>query len=419
MLESPAPSPQEFGRRHYFPCASDAEWNDWRWQYRHRIKDLDTLLKYLPYSNADVKQLRLLEAQLHIGIPPYYLSLIDPSDPEDPIRKQAAPSVAEFSSFCMGMNDPLAEDRAMPVEGLVHRYPDRCLFIATNMCPMYCRHCTRRREWEDGEVPKGRPMLDTMIAYIRDSPSIRDVIFSGGDPLSLAIPVLDYCLSELRKIPHVEIIRIATRYPVVLPQRITDDLLSVLERHLPIWLNTHFNHPNELTPESAAACRRISRAGIPINNQSVLMRGVNDSTETMLKLCQGLLKMGVRPYYLFQCDPIQGAEHLRTNAWTGVEILEKMRGHTSGLAIPTFVVDTEGGGKVPLAPNYLMYATEESLVVRNYEGRIFNYRNPSPPPQRKTRKAAPLPFDQGAKPARPRLVKRDKVPTPHANRPGI
>jgi lysine 2,3-aminomutase len=261
-------------------------------------------------------------------------------------------------------------------------------------------------------------MLDAMIDYIRNTPAIRDVIFSGGDPLSLPVPVLDYCLSELRKIEHVEIIRIATRYPVVLPQRITPDLLAVLSMHLPIWLNTHFNHPNELTPEAVAACRRIQLAGIPMNNQSVLLRGVNDNAETMLKLCHGLLKMGVRPYYLFQCDPIQGAEHLRTNAWTGVEILDKMRGHTSGLAIPTFVVDTEGGGKVPLSPNYLLYATEDSLVVRNYEGRIFNYRNPSPPAPRKARKAGSLPFEQ-AKPARPRLVKREKPGPPHANRSGV
>ncbi len=336
------------------------------------------------------------------------------------MRKQAAPSIAEYTYHSVGVSDPLAEERDMPVEGLVHRYPDRCLFIATNMCPMYCRHCTRRREWEDGELPKNRAMLDAMIDYIRATPSIRDVIFSGGDPVSLPVPVLDYCLTELRKIPHVEIIRLATRYPVVLPQRITDDLLAVLSKHLPVWLNTHFNHPNELTPESAAACRKILRAGIPVNNQSVLMRGVNDSAETMTKLCHGLLKMGVRPYYLFQCDPIQGAEHLRTSAWTGVEILEKMRGHTSGLAIPTFVVDTEGGGKVPLTPNYLMYATEDTLVLRNYEGHIFNYRNPTPAPPRRARKSASLPFDQaGSRPARPRLVRRDKAQTSHANRPGL
>jgi lysine 2,3-aminomutase len=420
MLDNPAPAPRLTGRAALFPNATDEEWNDWRWQYRNRIRDLETLSRYLPYSQSELKQLKLLEPKLHIGIPPYYLSLIDPDDPEDPIRKQAAPSAAEYTFRSVGIDDPLGEDADMPVEGLVHKYPDRVLFLATNMCPMYCRHCTRRREWEDGELPKNRAMLDAMIDYIRRTPQVRDVIFSGGDPLSLPLPVLDYCLTELGRIPHVEIIRIATRYPVVLPQRITDEVLEVLSKHLPIWLNTHFNHPNELTPEAAAACRKIIRAGIPVNNQSVLMRGVNDSVETMLRLCHGLLKMSVRPYYLFQCDPIHGAEHLRTNVWTGVEIIEKMRGHTSGLAIPTFVVDTEGGGKVPMNPNYLMYATEDSLVLRNYAGKIFNYRNPAPSPRRRARKngGASLPFDQAGKPARPRLVRREKSPL-HANRPEL
>ncbi len=410
MLETPAPEPSsEYGRRLFFPSATDAEWNDWRWQYRNRVRDLATLAKYLPFSKGEFDQLKLVEDQLHIGIPPYYLALIDPADMEDPIRKQAVPAGAEFTYHSVGVSDPLHEDGEMAVEGLVHRYPDRVLFIATNMCPMYCRHCTRRREWEDGELPKSRPMLDAMIAYIRQTPQIRDVIFSGGDPLSLPLPVLDYCLTEIRKIPHVEIIRIGTRFPVVLPQRVTDELCTVLGKHLPVWMNTHFNHPRELTPEAHAACQRVLRTGIPVNNQSVLMRGVNDSAETMLKLCHGLLRIGVRPYYLFQCDPIRGAEHLRTSVWAGVEILEKMRGWTSGLAIPTFVVDTEGGGKIPLAPNYLMYATEDALVLRNYEGRIFQYKNPAPPAARRRRKAAasPLPFD--AKPARPHLVKRDRA----------
>jgi lysine 2,3-aminomutase len=408
MLDSPAPLPRQCGRQNYFPHVSDENWNDWRWQYRNRVRDLDTLLKHLPYTPAESRQLRLIEPQLHIGITPYYLSLIDPQDPEDPVRKQAAPSLLEYTYHSVGTDDPLAEDGDMPVEGLVHRYPDRCLFIATNMCPMYCRHCTRRREWQEGEMPKSRPQLNAMIDYIRQTPQIRDVIFSGGDPLSLPMSVLDYCLSELRKISHVEIIRIGTRYPVVLPQRIDDEVCEILSRHLPIWLNTHFNHPNEITPEAAAACRKVLASGVPINNQSVLMRGVNDSVETMLKLCQGLLRIGVRPYYLFQCDPVNGAEHLRTSVWTGVEILEKMRGHTSGMAIPTFVVDTEGGGKVPLAPNYLLYASEDSIVLRNYEGKIFQYRNPAPSPRRRLRRAADaaLPFEQAPRTTRPRLVKK-------------
>ena len=408
MLDAPAPSPRQYGRHHYYPNVTDDEWNDWRWQYRNRVRDLDTLLKHLPYSPNEVRQLRLLEPHLHIGITPYYLSLIDPTDADDPVRKQAAPSLLEFTYHSIGLDDPLAEDRDLPVEGLVPRYPDRCLFIATNMCPMYCRHCTRRREWAEGEMPKGRAQLDEMIEYIALTPQIRDVIFSGGDPLSLPMPVLDYCLGELRKIPHVEIIRIGTRYPAVLPQRVDDEVCEILARHAPIWLNTHFNHPNEITPEAAASCRKILSAGVPINNQSVLMRGVNDTVDAMTRLCHGLLRIGVRPYYLFQCDPVNGAEHLRTSVWTGVEILEKMRGHTSGMAIPTFVLDTEGGGKVPLAPNYLLYATEDSLVLRNYEGKIFQYRSPAPSPRRRARKAtaAALPFDPPTRASRPRLVKK-------------
>jgi lysine 2,3-aminomutase len=406
MLDDPAPMARPSGRAHYFPDVSDESWNDWKWQYRNRIRDVDALARFLAYSPEQLEALKRLAPRLHIGIPPYYLSLIDPADPQDPIRKQAAPSLQEFTLKGAGISDPLAEDSHMPVPGVVHKYPDRALFIATSMCPMYCRHCTRRREWDEGERPKNRAQLDAMIAYIRATPVIRDVIFSGGDPLSLPLATLDYCLGELRKIPHVEIIRIGTRYPVVLPQRITDALLAVLERHLPLWMNTHFNHPNELTPEAASACRRILRTGIPVNNQSVLLKGVNDDADTMLRLSHGLLRMGVRPYYLFQCDPVEGAEHLRTSPWKGVEILEKMRGHTSGLAIPTFVLDTEGGGKVPLNPNYLLYATDDALVLRNYEGRIFRYPlsrsdqvldQPSPPPK----DPAPSMY----RPARPRLVK--------------
>ncbi len=418
MLANEAPARGAGGRAQFFPEATDAEWNDWRWQYRNRVRDLDVLSRLLPLTAAEYKQLKLLGPRLHLGIPPYYLSLIDPQDPDDPVRRQAVPSPAEFLPQHPGLVDPLAEDNHMAVEGLVHKYPDRALFIATNMCPMYCRHCTRRREWDEGEKPKNRGQLDRMIGYIRETPQIRDVIFSGGDPLSLPLSVLDYCLSELRKIPHVEIIRIGTRYPVVLPQRITQDLTNLLSRHLPLWVHTHFNHPNEITPESSEACRRIQRAGVPMNNQSVLLRGVNDSAETMLRLCHGLLRIGVRPYYLFQCDPVRGAEHLRTSVWTGVEILEKMRGHTSGFAVPTFVVDTEGGGKIPLGPTYHLYSTEDALVLRNYEGRIFQYRNPAPPPPRKQRRAPGLPFEEADKPRKPRLVKRDRTVV-HANRADV
>jgi lysine 2,3-aminomutase len=405
MLSGNAAPQSRSTRERLFPGVSDADWNDWRWQYRHRIRDIETLARLLPIPASEYRHLSLLGPRLHLGIPPYYLSLVDPDDPEDPIRRQAVPTSQEFVQSDPGLRDPLAEEPHMVVEGLVHKYPDRALFIATNMCPMYCRHCTRRREWDLGERPRSRAELDRMIAAVAARPQIRDVIFSGGDPLSLPLPVLDYCLSELRKIPHVEIVRIGTRYPVVLPQRITEELTALLSRHRPLWVHTHFNHPREITAESAEACLRLQKAGIPLNNQSVLLRGVNDSAETMMALCHGLLRIGVRPYYLFQCDPVQGAEHLRTSVWTGVEILEKMRGHTSGFAVPTFVVDTEGGGKVPLAPNYLLSCTEDELVLRNYEGRIFRYRNPAPPPPRRSRRSPSLPFEEGERRRKPRLVK--------------
>lgn len=402
--EPPAPAT---GRRFYFPEATDAEWADWRWHYRHRVRDLETLHRLLPYTKTQIQQLKPQEGRLHISIPPYYLSLVDPTDPDDPIRKQSVPVPEEFLYHSVGVDDPLREDADMPVEGLVHRYPDRCLFIATNMCPMYCRHCTRRREWEDGELPKSRSQLDAMIEYIRRTPQIRDVIFSGGDPLSLPVEILEYCLGSLQRIPHVEILRVGTRYPVVLPQRITQEVADLLGAHQPCWVHTHFNHPNELTPESYEACRRLQKAGVPMNNQSVLLRGVNDNAETMLRLSHGLLRFGIRPLYIFHCDPVRGAEHLRTSVWTGVDILEKMRGHTSGHAVPTYVIDTEGGGKIPLAPNYLLYASEEMLVLRNFQGRILRYRNPTLLPKRRTRAASPqtLPFRDNP-PRKPRLVKR-------------
>jgi len=263
------------------------------------------------------------------------------------------------------------------VPGLVHRYPDRVLMVLTDICPMLCRHCTRKREWRYGGWVRPPSEINAMLDYLRRHTEVRDVVISGGDPLTLATSHLEDIISKIRAIRHIEIIRIGTRFPVVLPQRIDDELCAMLSKYGPIWLNTHFNHPHEITPESAAACDRLLKAGVPVNNQSVLLRGVNDSVETMTKLCQGLLKIKVRPYYLFQCDEVQGTEHLRTPVETGVRIIEGMRGHTSGLAVPTFVVDlVDGGGKVPLQPNYVLSMTENELLLKNYEGKVFRYRNP-------------------------------------------
>jgi len=315
-----------------------------------------------------------------LSVTPYYLSLINPDDPNDPIRKQAIPSILEITMGAMGVEDPLEEKRDSVVLGLVHRYPDRVLVVLTDICPMLCRHCTRKREWRNGGWVRSLGEVEAMLDYIRRHRAIRDVIISGGDPLTLSTHRLEGIISGIREIRHVEIIRIGTRFPVVLPQRIDDELCAMLAKYGPIWLNTHFNHVREVTPEAAEACDRLVRCGVPLNNQSVLLHGINDTVEAQMELCHALLRIKVRPYYLFQCDEVQGTEHLRTPVEVGVKIIEGMRGYTSGLAVPTFVIDLpRGGGKVPLQPNYVLAQTEDELVLRNYQGRIFQYRNPKKP----------------------------------------
>jgi len=356
----------------------DSLWKDWKWHFRNRITNINQLDQFIPLSSEEKAQLRLVTMRYPLSITPYYLSLINPDDPDDPIRKQAVPSVLEMTMSTMGLEDPLAEKEDSVVPGLVHRYPDRVLMVLTNICPMLCRHCTRKREWRHGGWVRTEGEIEAMLDYLRRNEAIRDVIISGGDPLTLSTSHLESIISRVREIGHIEIIRIGTRLPVVLPQRIDNELCAMLSKYGPIWLNTHFNHPREITPEAAEACDRLLRSGIPVNNQSVLLRGVNDDVETMLKLCQGLLRIKVRPYYLFQCDEVQGAEHLRTPVETGIKIIEGMRGHTSGLAVPTFVIDLiQGGGKVPLQPNYVLSMTEDELLLKNYEGKVFRYRNPS------------------------------------------
>jgi len=364
-------------RRRFFSHISEENWNDWKWQFRNRITTVEELATFIPLSAKEKAQLKLVTAKYPLSVSPYYLSLINIYDPDDPIRKQAIPSFEEITLGSIGFEDPLGEKRDSVVPGLVHRYPDRLLLVLTDICPMLCRHCTRKREWHNGGWVRTSGEIKPMLDYIRRHKSIRDVILSGGDPLTLSTRRLEDVISKLRQIDHIEIIRIGTRFPVVLPQRIDDELCSMLSKYGPIWLNTQFNHPREITPESAAACDRLLRAGIPVNNQSVLLRGINDNVATQTKLCNGLLKIKVRPYYLFQCDEVQGTEHLRTTVETGIKIIEGMRGHTSGLAIPTFVIDLpEGGGKVPLQPNYVLTQTKENLVLRNYQGRFMWYRNP-------------------------------------------
>jgi len=356
---------------------TEEQWNDWQWQVRNRITDVDTLGKIINLTEQEKKDIQEVLGKFRMGITPYYASLMDPDDPKDPIRMQAVPTIMETHKSSADLLDPLAEDEDSPVPGLTHRYPDRVLFLITDQCSMYCRHCTRRRfaGQQDSGAPKDR--IDKCIEYIRNTPQVRDVLLSGGDALLVSDERLEYIISELRKIPHVEIIRLGSRTPVVMPMRITDNLVNMLKKYHPIWLNTHFNHPKEVTPEAMEACRKLADAGIPLGNQSVLLRGVNDCPHIMKELVHKLVKMRVRPYYIYQCDLSMGIEHFRTKVSKGIEIIEALRGHTSGYAVPTFVVDAPGGGgKTPVMPQYVISQSPTKIVLRNYEGVITTYTEP-------------------------------------------
>ena len=364
-------------RKEMFPEVTDAQWNDWRWQVQNRIETLEDLKKYIHLTPAEEDGVKQTLKTLRIAIRPYYLSLINPEDPNDPVRRQAIPTGLETHQSAADLLDPLHEDSDSPVPGLTHRYPDRVLFLITDQCSMYCRHCTRRRfaGQHDCESPAER--IDRAIEYIAKTPQVRDVLLSGGDALLVSDQVLESIIKRLRAIPHVEIIRIGSRTPVVCPQRITPELVAMLSKYHPIWLNTHFNHSNEITEESAGACARLANAGVPLGNQTVLLRGVNDSVEVMKKLMCNLVKIRVRPYYIYQCDLSMGLEHFRTPVAKGIEIIEGLRGHISGYAVPTFVVDAPGGGgKIPVMPNYLISQGVGKVILRNYEGVITTYTEP-------------------------------------------
>jgi lysine 2,3-aminomutase len=344
------------------------------------VTTLAELERHLAIPEAERKQREQVLSDFRMGITPYYLSLIDAGDPDDPILRQVVPLAEEYAYRAVGDEDPLGEEQFSPVPGITHRYPDRVLMVISNNCAIYCRYCTRKRTMYDGATPDVE--IDAMVDYIARTPQVRDVVVSGGDPLNYATPKLESILAKLRAIPHLEIIRIGSRVPVALPQRIDDELCAMLARYHPLWINVHFNHPRELTPEAAAACDKLSRAGIPLNNQAVLLKGVNDSVETIRALCTGLMKMRVRPYYLYQCDPVRGAEHFRTPIAKGIEIMEGLRGHTSGLAVPTYVIDAPGGGgKIPVSPQYLLLYDEKAgrAILRNFQGRIFEYVEPQRP----------------------------------------
>ena len=360
-----------------FPEVTDEQWNNWHWQVQNRIETLEQLKKYIKLTTEEENGVKESLKTLRMAITPYYLSLIDQSNPNCPVRKQAIPTHAETHHSAADLLDPLHEDGDSPAPGLTHRYPDRVLLLVTDMCSMYCRHCTRRRFAGQTDSSSSQDDISKAIDYIARTPQVRDVLLSGGDALMISDSRLESIISRLREIPHVEIIRIGTRTPVVCPQRITDDLVNMLKKYHPIWLNTHFNHPQEVTEESIAACERMANAGIPLGNQSVLLRGVNDCVPTMKKLVQQLVKMRVRPYYIYQCDLSMGLEHFRTPVSKGIEIIENLRGHTSGYAVPTFVVDAPGGGgKTPVMPNYVISQGPHKVILRNFEGVITTYSEP-------------------------------------------
>lgn len=360
-----------------FKGVPDEKWNDWKWQVANRIETVEQLEKYIPLTKEEDEGIKKCLQSLRMAITPYYLSLIDQDDPNDPIRKQAVPTAAELIKSEGEVSDPLHEDGDSPVPGLTHRYPDRVLLLVTDQCSMYCRHCTRRRFAGQNDRPLPMDRIDRAIDYIAKTPVIRDVLISGGDPLLLSDDKLEYIIKKLRDIPHVEVVRIGTRTPVVMPQRITVELVNMLKKYHPIWINTHFNHPDEITEESKKACTMLADAGIPLGNQSVLLRGVNDCVHVMNKLVHELVKIRVRPYYIYQCDLSVGLQHFRTSVSKGLEIMEGLRGHTSGFCVPTFVIDAPGGGgKIPVMPNYVISQGYNKVILRNFEGVITTYEEP-------------------------------------------
>ena len=367
----------ESRRKQLFPNVSDADWNDWHWQVANRAETLEDLKKYITLTPEEEEGVKACLGTLRMAITPYYLSLIDPDDPHDPIRKQAIPTAKELHQSPADLLDPLHEDSDSPVPGLTHRYPDRVLLLTTDQCSMYCRHCTRRRFAGQHDTSVPVEQIDKCIEYVRNTPTVRDVLLSGGDVLMISDEMLEYIISRLREIPHVEIVRLGSRTPVVCPQRITPELCAMLKKYHPVWLNTHFNHPKEITKEAAEACARLADAGVPLGNQSVLLAGVNDCVHTMKKLVQMLVQIRVRPYYIYQCDLSMGLEHFRTPVSKGIEIIEALRGHTSGFCVPTFVVDAPGGGgKTPVMPQYVISQTPHKVILRNYEGVITTYTEP-------------------------------------------
>jgi len=361
-------------RRAFYPSVTDREWNDWHWQTRNRLRTLEQLERILELSEEERHALEVGGAMLPVSVTPYYASLLDRRDALQPLRRTVVPTTAEFQRGSGEADDPLGEDHHSPVPGLVHRYPDRVLLLAHDFCSTYCRYCTRSRVVGHGEIMPSQTRLELALEYIRNKPQVRDVLVSGGDPLTMSDDRLDWLLSRLRQIPHVEFVRLGTKVPAVLPQRVTPQLCRVLRKYHPLWMSLHFTHPDECTPESHQACSRLADAGIPLGSQTVLLKGVNDNVETMKQLVHKLLLMRVRPYYLYQCDPISGSAHFRTPVSKGLEVIQGLRGHTTGYAVPNYVIDAPGGGgKIALLPDSVTGREGKDLLLRNYEGQVFRY----------------------------------------------
>jgi len=360
-----------------FAGVTDEEWSDWRWQLRHRLSTVDDFRQTLHLDDAQIADLEACLGKFRVAVTPYYASLMDPDDPRCPVRMQGVPTPAELVVREEDMEDAIAETIDSPTPSITHRYPDRVLFVVTEMCSMYCRHCTRRRIVGGHESIVSRKIIDDAITYISRNTDVRDVLISGGDPLVLSNDQLEDIIRRVRAIDHVEIIRIGSRMPVVCPQRITPELCEMLRKYHPLYLNTHFNHPKEITPDSERACAMLADAGINLGNQTVLMRGINDCAHVMKKLVHGLVRIRVKPYYYYQCDLAMGTNHFRTSVAKGIEIYESLRGHTTGFAVPMYIIDAiGGGGKTPVIPQYMISQAEHQVVLRNYEGVISKYTEP-------------------------------------------
>ena len=357
---------------------SEKEWNDWRWQLRHRVTKLEQLQEILQLIPEEIEGIQQSKGRLALAVTPYFVSIMDSSNPNCPIRRQAIPRIEECHLSKNDMVDPCGEDKNSPVAGLVHRYPDRVLLLVTDQCATYCRYCTRRRLVGSNERPITQVNFEEVLKYLKTHKKVRDVLLSGGDPLLLENERLEEILSRLRTIPHIELLRIGTRAPVTLPQRITVGLVRMLKKYHPLMISIHFTHPKEITDAVRRACNELADAGIPLGSQTVLLKGINDKPYVMKKLVHELLKIRVRPYYIYQCDLATGTEHFRTSVATGIQIIEKLRGHTTGYAIPTYVIDAPGGGgKIPVEPDYVISKEKGKLVLRNYEGQVFEYPEPN------------------------------------------